>query len=86
MPCQSIMNINKTKRLIDTIASNNGYRRNSVEPYSNWLTYLLSYPQSRDAIASKKRGRRVFPVAKVLKILPSKNPIFGDFQLSFGGT
>ena len=22
--------------------------------YANWLTYLLSYPKSRDAIASKK--------------------------------
>ena len=31
-------------------------------------------------------GRTVFPVIKVSKILPSKNPIFGDFQVSFGGT
>ena len=42
---------NKTKHLIDVITSNNGYR---------WkigliiLTHRLSYPQSRDAIASKK--------------------------------
>ena len=43
--------INKTKRLIDTIASNNGYRRNL--PYANLFTHLLSYPKSRDAIASK---------------------------------
>ena len=31
-------------------------------------------------------GRTVFPVVKVLKILPSKNLIFGDFQVSIGGT
>ena len=41
---------NKTKRLIDTIASYNGYR----QKMASWsLTYRLSYPQSRDAIASK---------------------------------
>ena len=41
--------------LIDTIASNNGYRQKM--PYANLLTHslthLLSYPKSRDAIASK---------------------------------
>ena len=37
--------------LIDTIAYNKGYRWNL--PYSNLLTYSLSYPKSRDAIASK---------------------------------
>ena len=42
---------NKTKRLIDTIASYNGYRQKM--PYANLLTYSLSYPKSRDAIASK---------------------------------
>jgi len=31
-------------------------------------------------------GRTVYPVVKVLKILPFKNPIFGDFQVSIGGT
>ena len=42
---------NKTKRLIDTIASNNSYRWKMAEWFS--LTELLSYPKSRDAIASK---------------------------------
>ena len=45
---------NKTKRLIDAITSNNGYGRKIgliILPYL--LTHLLSYPQSRDAIASK---------------------------------
>jgi len=37
--------------LIDTIASNNGYKQKM--PYANLLTYSLSYPKSRDAIASK---------------------------------
>ena len=31
-------------------------------------------------------GCTVFPVVKVLKILPSKKPSFGDFQVSIGGT
>ena len=43
----------RPNRLIDTIASNMGYGHNNV--LFN-LTYLLSYPQSRDAIASKKRS------------------------------
>ena len=51
--CTAIFSVcvkNKTKRLIDTIASYNGYR----EKMAKWsLTYLLSYPKSRDAIASK---------------------------------
>ena len=37
--------------LIGTIASNKGYGQNNTLVK---LTYLLSYPQSRDAIASKK--------------------------------
>ena len=36
--------------LIDTTASNIGYRQNNA---LFKLTYLLSYPHSRDAIASK---------------------------------
>ena len=42
----------KTFSLIDTIASNNCSRWKM--PYANRFTYILSYPQSRDAIASKK--------------------------------
>ena len=44
--------VTRPSSLIDTIASNYGYRRKL--PYANLLTHLLSYPKSRDAIASKK--------------------------------
>ena len=43
--------INKTKSLIDTIASNNGYRQKNALCKR---TDLLKYPKSRDAIASNK--------------------------------
>ena len=45
---------NKTKRLIDAITSNNGYRwKISLMILTDWLPY----PKSRDAIASKNDSR-----------------------------
>ena len=43
--------LTRPNSLIDTIVSNNGYRQQM--PYANSLTHSLSYPKSRDAIASK---------------------------------
>ena len=50
--------ITRPNSLIDTIASNDGYRRKM--PYVNLLTHSLSYPQSRDAIASKNININTF--------------------------
>ena len=47
-----MIDINKTKSLLDAITSNNGYTQKM--PYAISLTHLLSYPNSKDAIASKK--------------------------------
>ena len=49
------LKVNKTKSLLDTIASNNGYRRN-ICCYRLMVTDWLPYPKSRDAIASKSAG------------------------------
>ena len=69
---------NKTKSLIDTIASNNGYRWDYAICK---LTLSLSYPKSRDAIASKNNvfncyivsiGRKYIQVDKKHWVLPNK--------------
>ena len=44
----------RPNRLIDTIASNNGYgQNNALSKLTDRQTDRLSYPKSRDAIASK---------------------------------
>ena len=69
------LNSRKTKpnSLIDTIASNYGYRRKL--PYANLLTHSLSYLKSRDAIASKNSVPH-YCVNKLLKLtrMPPLHP------------
>ena len=61
----SLTSPNRPNSLIDTIASNNGYRQNNT---LFKLTYQLSYSKSRDAIASKISHRITITLLKIMSI------------------